>query len=581
MTPLRLGTRGSRLALTQSQTVADALAQTLGRRVELVTIRSLGDDLTGPLSQAPQPGIFVSTLREALLRGEVDLVVHSMKDLPAAPIDGIVIAAIPEREDPRDILISHARCPFQELPAGARIGTSSPRRASQIRRLRPDLTVVDARGNIDTRIELARSGSVDAVVLAAAGVRRIGRADEVDDYLGEFISAPAQGALAVEVSTENAELLAAVGSIDHVLTRRQVMAERAVLSGLAATCTSAVAAFASADEVGSGAVGVLTLTAEVGGTGHGDERVRRCVLQGVVATGDDRAAVDLGTIAAHQLLQMGAGELLDDGVWCEPDREAPAVWVTRPRSGAARDVEELRQRGVRVLEAPVLMIRADTAAREQAAALVASISREADLLAVTSAAAVRALQELFDAEGLTSAIQAGQARGMQVIAVGSATARGLEEIGARDVLVPSVQDAQGMLATLRDADPGIAVLPRGNLAMKGLAEGLSSRGWTVFSEQVYLTEPVVVPEGATEALVSGAINGVVLRSPSAVRVLRDSCGDRRLPENSVLFAGGSTTAAAIDREWPNRGGTVDVPSEPSPTAVAERVLQIFPLGEPA
>jgi len=571
MTPLRLGTRGSRLALTQSQSVADALEKSLGRSVELVSIRSLGDDLPGPLSQAPQPGVFVSALREALLRGEVDLVVHSMKDLPAAPIEGIAIAAIPEREDPRDIVITQTRCTFEELPNGARVGTSSPRRASQLKRLRPDLTVVDLRGNIGTRIESVRSGAIDAAVLAAAGVHRIDCGHEIDGYLDQVIPAPAQGALAVEVRSDDERFLADVQVIEHAPTRRQVLAERAVLSGLAATCTSAVAAFATCDEGDD----LLTLSAEVGGTLDGKQGVRTCLIQGVVALGDDQAATDLGTIAARHLLRIGAGQLLDDGLWRNPDEGAASVWVTRPRSGAARDVIELRNKGLRVIEAPVLQIRADPSAREQAAVLLDSIAREADLLAVTSAAAVRALQDLSDPGALPAALTAGQERGMGVVAVGSATARILQDSGARDVLVPGVQDAEGMLAMLQELPPGIAVLPRGNLAMKGLAEGLTATGWSVTSEQVYLTEPATVPAGVSEAISSGAITAVVLRSPSAVRAVRDGLGGDAVPDACVLLAGGSTTAAALEEEWVDHGGVVVTPSEPSPTAVAQRLFDML------
>lgn len=571
MTPLRLGTRGSRLALTQSQLVADALEKSLGRPVELVSIRSLGDDLAGPLSQAPQPGVFVSALRESLLRGEVDLVVHSMKDLPAAPIEGITIAAIPQREDPRDVVITHTRCTFQDLPPGARVGTSSPRRASQIKRHHPDLAVVDLRGNIDTRIGSVRSGAVDAAVLAAAGVHRIDKSDEIDGYLDQVIPAPAQGALAVEVRSDDDRFLADIQTIDHAPTRRQVLAERAVLSGLAATCTSAVAAFATCDDDDD----LLTLSAEVGATLDGEQEVRTCVIQGVVALGDDRAATDLGAIAAQHLLRTGATQLLDDGLWRAPGDGAASVWVTRPRSGAARDVTELRNKGFRVLEAPVLRIRADPNARDQAAILLDSIAREADLLAVTSAAAVRALHELSDDGALGSALAAGQERGMSVIAVGSATARILEESGARDVLVPGVQDAEGMLQMLQDLPPGIAVLPRGNLAMKGLAEGLTSTGWSVTSEQVYLTEPATVPAGVSEAISSGAITAVVVRSPSAVRAVRDARRGVVVPDACVVLAGGSTTAAALEEDWADHGGVVVTPSEPSPTAVAQRLFDLL------
>lgn len=577
MTTLRLGTRGSRLAMTQSQWVADRLAAATGHEVELVPIRSLGDDLTGPLSKAPQPGVFVSALRDALLAGEVDLVVHSMKDLPAAAMEGITLAAVPEREDPHDVLVSHARCSLVELPAGSRVGTSSPRRAAHLRALRPDLEVVDLRGNVDTRIERVRSGEIDAAVLAAAGIRRIGRADEIDEVLADVVPAPAQGALAVEVRSSDTDLSALVSALDDPATRRRVISERAVLEGLSATCTSAVASFAA----GVDGTDVLVLRGVVGSTTR--EGMVTAEVSSIVPSGDDDAAHDLGMTAARRLLAEGAGDLLAADGWPGAPASAPVVWITRPSTGARAEVDEFRARGAVVLEAPVLRVRTDPAAGESAIAVVRSIADSADLLALTSAAALRALADLVGEDALRSALTRGAERGLVVAAVGRGTARAAQALGVRDVLVPAVQDSEAMLEMLADHAPGTAVLPRGNLAMRGLQEGLEAAGWQVVAEQVYVTEPIDptadgAVAGAVDAVLAGAVDAIVLRSPSGVCGVRDAFRAHRerpiaaVPDACRLVVGGPTTATALERDWPDHGGRVVIAVEPSPSGVADATL---------
>ncbi|MCW2501230.1 MAG: porphobilinogen deaminase, partial [Frankiales bacterium] len=199
MTALRLGTRASALALTQSGHVADAL-RALGHDVELVHITTHGDTSSAAIAQLGGTGVFVTALRDALLAGEVDLAVHSYKDLPTAPADGLVIAAVPPRQDARDALVARDGLTLGELPTGARVGTGSPRRTAQLRALGMGLEVVPVRGNVDTRIGRVAPGDLDAVVLARAGLARLGRLDEVTETLDplQVLPAPAQGALAVE-----------------------------------------------------------------------------------------------------------------------------------------------------------------------------------------------------------------------------------------------------------------------------------------------------------------------------------------------------------------------------------------------
>lgn len=292
---IRLGTRGSQLALTQSRWVADQITRVSGEPVELIVIRTEGDNTAIPLDAPSRPGAFVATLRDALLDGRVQVAVHSFKDLPSAQPDGLVIAAVPPREDPRDVLISRDGLALAELPAGARVGTSSPRRAAAVRRARPDAQIVPIRGNVDTRVGFVASGRVDAVVLAAAGLTRLGRSAEISHHLDaeQFLPAPAQGALAVECRADD-PVAKIIAELDDHHARALVTAERAVLVGMDAACTTALGAHATLID------SQLSLTAEIadhGGVDHA--RVERVIdFQQI----DLEAARRLGLAVAADLL---------------------------------------------------------------------------------------------------------------------------------------------------------------------------------------------------------------------------------------------------------------------------------------
>jgi hydroxymethylbilane synthase len=246
---LRLGTRRSALAMAQAHLVADAIQALTGGPVELIEITTHGDVSAEPLARIGGTGVFVSALRDAVLTGGVDLAVHSYKDLPTAPARGLVIAAVPAREDPRDVLVARDGRKLADLPAGAVVGTGSPRRAAQLRAARPDLDIRPIRGNVDTRIRLVSSGDVDAVVLARAGLARLGRLDEVAQVLDvdEMLPAPAQGALAVECAS-GTDLAAHLAELDDPASRAAVEAERAVLAALEAGCSAPVGAYAEATD---------------------------------------------------------------------------------------------------------------------------------------------------------------------------------------------------------------------------------------------------------------------------------------------------------------------------------------------
>jgi hydroxymethylbilane synthase len=306
---LRVGTRGSELARVQTGHVADALAAAGGFDIELVHIRTDGDRLTGSLATLGGTGVFAVALREALLAGDCDLAVHSLKDLPTEPVEGLVLGAIPPREDPRDALCARDGLTLADLPAGARVGTGSPRRAAQILAARPDLVVVDIRGNVGTRLGRVAHGDLDAVVLARAGLARLGRLDTITDALepSVMLPAPGQGALAVERRTADdvPGLLAALAVLDHRSTRLAVTAERALLAHLEAGCAAPVGALARL------AGRTLSLDAVVSRT-DGSESMRRSAQTDLGAAGDGASdAAELGVRLAQELLETGAGALAD------------------------------------------------------------------------------------------------------------------------------------------------------------------------------------------------------------------------------------------------------------------------------
>jgi hydroxymethylbilane synthase len=244
---LILATRRSALALRQSQWVKDELERRVpGTRVELLTMGTTGDRLRDrPLPQIGGKGLFTLELEEALLDGRAHFAVHSLKDLPTELAAGLVLASIPIREDVRDALISRDRKPFADLPAGASIGTSSVRRAAQLRRLRPDVRIEPMRGNLDTRLRKLREGSLDAIVLAAAGLHRMGWADQITEYFPEHILVPAvgQGALGIEARAKDSSSLAILAVLEDPWGRICATAERSLLRRLGGGCQIPIAAY--------------------------------------------------------------------------------------------------------------------------------------------------------------------------------------------------------------------------------------------------------------------------------------------------------------------------------------------------
>jgi len=295
---IRIGSRGSALALWQAEHVKARL-EGLGHSIEVRVITTTGDrTLDGPLESVGGKGAFLKEIEEAMLGGEVDLAVHSLKDVPTVLPGGLGLCAVLERADPRDAMISASGRRLADLPAGARIGTTSLRRRAQLHALRPDLSIADLRGNVDTRLRRLHEGKFDAILLAMAGLTRLGRVGEVTEALdpGLLVPAPGQGAIALECRSADVDVAGAVAGLHHEPTARAVAAERAFLAALGGGCNVPLGAFAEPDPASGLRLRALVARAD-GST----------VVRGELRGGN---AERLGRALADDLLARGAGELL-------------------------------------------------------------------------------------------------------------------------------------------------------------------------------------------------------------------------------------------------------------------------------
>ncbi len=511
MNPLRLGTRGSRLALRQSRLVADRL-RARGVAVELVTIVADGD-VRAPDAPIGE-GIFVTALERALARGEIDLAVHSAKDLPLDEDPRTMIAAYPERADPRDALVIGGRATsLEDLPKGARVGTDSPRRAGFVRFLRPDLEVISLHGNVDTRIQRLDSGHADALVLAAAGLDRLGFGDRIAERLQSDVMppAPGQGALAVQVRRDDVQVAFIVAPLDDPDVRGAVVAERALLKAMGGGCRAPVGAVAERD--GGGFTMVAGAVTPDGKTRH----VLRRSINGAVA--------HMASVAAEELnrsVPIRARALLD----------------TRPeldqRLRAA--VEVL---GFRHVHVPTIAIAAASvdAGLERARSQLGAY----DWVVVTSRRGVEAL--LADGPRV--------APGTHWAAVGNSTAEALRRQGVEASCIPAAATGSAIPAAMAELGPlagARVLLARADAADGGLPRQLAEMGAEVDDVVAYRTSTAPAGSGGAlgSALEDPQLEAVVFASGSAVKGLVELAGGgadalRRL---KVITIGPKTTEAA-------------------------------------
>jgi hydroxymethylbilane synthase len=538
---LRFGTRGSALALAQARLVVNRFSLAYpDLETETTVIRTEGDiDKTSPLTEIGGRGVFTNDLEAAVLSGRVDAAIHSAKDLPSTLHSDVPIVAIPVRDDPRDVLISRHRTTLDRLPVNPVIGTSSRRRAVQVRRLRPDARVVNVRGNVDTRIRKAEGPEFDAIVLAAAGVRRMGWGDRIDENFAieQVVPSPGQGAIAVQ-AREHSHVAFLLAAIDDWSVAIPVGIERAFLRAIGGGCSMPVGAYVSLGQAGYRLVAMLA-------DESGD---RFATTDESLSPGDERRHA--AEIANR--LKAEVGFHVAPSVWNgwrerSGDLTGVRVVVTRPLRQAAALISALTERGATPLALPAIRIEpvADSSALD--AALGEAQQGAFSWMVFTSVNAVEVVADRLAALG----IDVPELARLEIAAVGGATARAASERGFHVNLVASSPNAESLADGLRRRiEPCDRLLyPRSALGRDVIPEELRRAGAEVVTINAYDT----VPETEIDPEVVGQVRRgeadiMTFTSPSSVRNVLDLLGEDRSVLNRMLVicAGPVTAAAARD-----------------------------------
>ena len=536
---LRIGSRGSKLALWQANWVKQQF-EARGRLCSLEIIKTTGDKITSvPLAKVGTKGLFTKEIEEALLDSRIDLAVHSLKDLPTELPPGLKIAAIPEREDARDALVGRR---LADLPPGSKVGTSSLRRVAQLRAARPDLVIESVRGNLDTRLRKLSEGEYDALVLAAAGLRRLGWADRIAEYfpVENMCPAPGQGALAIETRSEG-EAAQVCAVLDHGPTRAAVEAERAVLAALGGGCQVPIGVYGRVEDER------LELVAFVG-LPDGSGAIRRS------ASGRAADASIIGSELGRELLEAGAREILREvyGGSALP-LAGQRIVVTRAQAQAGELSAKLLGLGAEVVEFPVIEIcpARDYAPFDAAIARIASY----DWLIFTSANGVRFFLERLAKAGANI----GDVRA-SVCAIGPATRLAAENAGFLVSLMPPEYVAESLVRAFEGQDLAgkRILLPRAAVARDVVPDELSRLGAQVEVIEAYRTAiPRGAPLLARKVFASGAKpDWITFTSSSTVNNFVAAAGGEALAGVRVASIGPVTTATA-------RGQGIDVTVEAS------------------
>jgi hydroxymethylbilane synthase len=527
MTRVVIGSRGSELALTQANYIAERIRSVEpGIEVEVLIISTKGDRITDvPLSQVGGKGLFTKELEVALLEKEIDLAVHSLKDLPTELPGGLTVGAIPGRENPADALISASGLGLMALPQGAKVGTSSTRRQVQLKAMRPDLELVDLRGNVPTRLAKLETEGLDAIILAAAGLNRLGLSAHITELLAPeiMLSAVGQGALGIEIRDDDAPMKELLGRLHDRDTARAATAERALLSAMGGGCQVPLGALAVVEgEVlhlracACSPDGTQVVRAERSGPADEPEALGRAVAQTLIEGG---ASAFLRQVALEALRpkQPLAGR---------------TVVVTRAESQGSVLSDELAALGATVVDFPAIAIHGRTPAEPIPA------DDAVDWLIFTSANGV---------EHFASAlVQAGRSlaafRGAAVCAIGPATAAALRALGVPVTLTPERYIAESILEGLVRLEGGVSgkrfLMPRGNLARPDLPAALRNAGAEVVECVVYETSMPTVEPATVEAMLGSSPNMVVFTSSSTARNFAAILGESRLADlkAAVTFA---------------------------------------------
>lgn len=518
---LRIGTRGSALALVQAHWVAMRLAEH-GIATELRIIRTEGDERAADTTWGE--GAFVGRIVAGLLEGTVDIAVHSAKDVPTAEPDRLVIAAYPPREDPRDALVCRVRgTTLATLPHGSRVGTDSPRRVAFLRAIRPDLEIHPLHGNVDTRLAKLDRGDTDALVLAVAGLTRLGRADRIDDVLPSALvaSAPGQGSLALQVRAGDAEAIEAVGLLDDPATRAAVEAERALLAGTGGGCRSPIGA------LGTVTGDTLTVVAGAGRTW-------------VPAPGASVATSTVGWVRGMAPVTDRAALAARLAARIVALRSGPMVLVARPADRADRLLASLVAHGMEAVHVPAIEIVPVPAGSELDDAMAAA--EPGEYIVLTSANAARAA---LDAASRTEA----DPLALAWAAVGEATAAVLAAVGIEDVFVPSAPTGESLALELPLRPLDRVYVPRADIADATLVDILAERGACVTDVVAYETREG--PESSRPLLVAalddGPVDALILTSGSTARgllALASAAARPTLLATPVIAAGAATATVA-------------------------------------
>src|SRR5215212_1520581 len=508
--PILFGSRGSALALAQTHLAADGFRAIHPRRgVEVHVISTEGDfDKTSPLTEIGGRGVFTTAIEAAILRGEVDAAIHSAKDLPSALHPAVPIVAYPDRDDPRDGLVSRHGTTLELLPAHPLIGTSSRRREVQIQRLRPDARIVTIRGNIDTRLRKAEGQEFDGIVLAAAGIRRMGWHHRISEYFSveRVVPSPGQGAIAIQARA-GSDAAAFLETIDDPFVSTPVGIERAFLAAIGAGCAFPVGAYAAAS---GDRYRLIAMLADATGDriAFADERL---------AAGEER--VHAAEIAACLQAEIGvaSGTRSWNG-WNGEDRDLQGarVVVTRPRRQAGPLIASLLQRGAEPLPLPAIRIEpiADTA--ELDLAIDETRRRAFDWCVFTSANAVEVFADRMDALD----VHPNQLAALRVATVGRATAAAVAYAGLNLTLIPKSATADALAAKLRQVmRPGARVLyPRSAMGRDVLPNELRAEGFEVVPIDAYRTLPEPnVDQRVVDRVRRGEVDLITFASPSSVR----------------------------------------------------------------
>lgn len=517
MTRVVIGSRGSELALTQANYIAERLrAVAPGIEVEVRIISTKGDRITDvPLSQVGGKGLFTKELEVALLEKEIDLAVHSLKDLPTELPGGLTLGAIPARENPADALIGAAGLGLMALPHGAKVGTSSTRRQVQLKAARPDLQLVDLRGNVPTRLAKLKTDGLDAIILAAAGLNRLGLSEHITELLAPelMLSAVGQGALGIEIREDDGALKEILARIHDTETAAAAVAERALLSAMGGGCQVPLGALAVVE---GGLLHLRACACSPDGT-----QVVRAERSGPM--GDPEA---LGRAVAQTLIEGGASAFLRqvalEALRPKQPLAARTIVVTRAESQSSVLSDELAALGAKVIDFPAIAIRA-IAPPEPIPS-----ENTVDWLIFTSANGVNHFVAALEREGRSLSAY----RAAAFCAIGPATAAALRAHQMPVTLTPEKYIAESILDALVRLEDGVAgkrfLMPRGNLARPDLPDALRDAGAGVVECVVYETSmPVVAPE-TVEGMLASNPDLVVFTSSSTARNFAALLGEPRL-----------------------------------------------------